>query len=140
MKTLMRNGRDRRSENPSLGHAKKERVSLFGTDQRITSGPVARRPHSKAEYMTAPERFADSQIPLAPRAPSIHDPPASGAMSEDGPEPSRAWWCWRAQLIHAAHHHPVIENAVVLQVRVDRRCLEPGRAKGERHHYKPYRV
>src|SRR6266542_4444782 len=73
MKTLMRNGRDRRSENPSLGHAKKERVSLFGTDQRITSGPAARRPHSKAEYMTAPERFADSQIPLAPRAPSIHD-------------------------------------------------------------------
>src|SRR4051795_10421371 len=76
MKTLMRNGRDRRSENPILGHAKKERVSLFGTDQRITSGPAARRPHSKAEYMTAPERFADSQIPLAPRAPSIHDPKA----------------------------------------------------------------
>src|SRR4030081_35853 len=74
MKTLMRNGRDRRSENPFLGHAKKERVVLFGTDQRITSGPAARRPHSKAEYMTAPERFADSQIPLAPRAPSIHDP------------------------------------------------------------------
>jgi hypothetical protein len=47
MKTLMRNGRDRQSENPSLGHAKQERVSLFGTDQRITSGPVARRPHSK---------------------------------------------------------------------------------------------
>src|SRR5258708_18861403 len=74
MKTLMRNGRDRRSENPFLGHAKKERVSLFGTDQRITSGPAAIRLHSKAEYMTAPERFADSQIPLAPRAPSIHDP------------------------------------------------------------------
>src|SRR5262245_51157537 len=79
MKTLMRNGRDRRSENPSLGHAKQERVSLFGTDQRITSGPVARRPHSKAEYMTAPERFAESQIPLAPRAPSIHDPNRSPA-------------------------------------------------------------
>src|SRR3981189_2140506 len=74
MKTLMRNGRDRRSENPFLGHAKKERVVLFGTDQRITSGPAARRPHSKAEYMTAPERFADSQILLAPRAPSIHNP------------------------------------------------------------------
>src|SRR5262245_61321524 len=82
MKTLMRNGRDRRSENPSLGHAKKERVSLFGTDQRITSGPVARRPHSKAEYMTAPERFADSQIPLAPRAPSIHDPTDTLAASD----------------------------------------------------------
>jgi hypothetical protein len=39
-------------------------VSLFGTDQRITSGPAVKRPHSKAEYMTAPERFADSQIPL----------------------------------------------------------------------------
>src|SRR3954451_10474705 len=74
MKTLMRNGRDRRSENPFLGHAKKERVGLFGTDQRITSGPAARRPHSKAKYMTAPERFADIQFPLAPRAPSIHDP------------------------------------------------------------------
>src|SRR5713226_9311492 len=59
---------------PVMGHAKKERVLLFGTDQRITSGPAAKRPHSKAEYMTAPERFADSQIPLAPRAPSIHDP------------------------------------------------------------------
>ena len=57
-----------------MGHARKERVVLFGTDQRITSGPAAKRPHSKAEYMTAPERFADSQIPLAPRAPSIHDP------------------------------------------------------------------
>ena len=30
--------------------------------------------YSEAEYMTAPERFADSQIPLASRAPSIHDP------------------------------------------------------------------
>ena len=44
-----------------MGHARKERVVLFGTDQRITSGPAAKRPHSKAEYMTAPERFADSQ-------------------------------------------------------------------------------
>src|SRR5437879_2945738 len=55
---------------PVMGHARKERVVLFGTDHRITSGPAAKRPHSKAEYMTAPERFADSQIPLAPRAPS----------------------------------------------------------------------
>src|SRR6202158_5067705 len=82
MKTLMRNGRDRRSENPLMGHARKERVVLVGTDQRITSGPAVKRPHSKAGYMTAPERFADSQIPLAPRAPSIHDPmqtlPATG--------------------------------------------------------------
>src|SRR5215471_6844326 len=28
---------------PVMGHAKKERVLLFGTDQRITSGPAAKR-------------------------------------------------------------------------------------------------
>jgi len=59
---------------PAMGHAKKERVLLFGTDQRITSGPAAKRLRSKAGYMAAPERFAQSQIPLAPRAPSIHGP------------------------------------------------------------------
>src|SRR6202521_6467580 len=42
MKTLMRNGRDRRSENPYWATAKKERVVLVGTDQRITSGPAAK--------------------------------------------------------------------------------------------------
>jgi hypothetical protein len=45
-----------------MGHAKKERVLLFGTDQRITSGPAAKRSHSKAEYMTAPERFAEGRV------------------------------------------------------------------------------
>jgi hypothetical protein len=54
---------------PGMGHARKERVVLFGTDQRITSGPAAmaaasrRRQSSKrkqAGYMTAPERFADT--------------------------------------------------------------------------------
>src|SRR6202451_4796326 len=74
MKTLMRNGRDGRSENPFWATAKKERVVMFGTDHRITSGPAAKRLHSKAGYMAAPERFAESQIPLAPRAPSIHGP------------------------------------------------------------------
>jgi len=28
----------------------------------------------QAGYMAAPERFADSRIPIAPRAPSIHGP------------------------------------------------------------------
>jgi hypothetical protein len=36
--------------------------------------PGQGRLHSKAGYMAAPERFAESQIPLAPRAPSIHGP------------------------------------------------------------------
>jgi hypothetical protein len=67
------------------GHARKERVLLFGTDQRITSGPAAIRPHSKAEDI-GPERFADSQIPIAPRGPSIgalrkvHSPLTFGAQ------------------------------------------------------------
>jgi hypothetical protein len=61
MKIMMRNGRDRRSENPFWATAKKERVVLVGTDQRITSGPAAKRLRSKAGYMAAPERFADSQ-------------------------------------------------------------------------------
>jgi hypothetical protein len=56
---------------PAMGHAKKVRAKVFGTDQRIKSGPAAKTaPHSKAGYMAAPERFADSQIPLALRAPS----------------------------------------------------------------------
>ena len=68
---MMRNGRDRRSENPFWAIANKERVVLLGTDQRITSGPAAKRLRSKAGYMAAPERFAQSQIPLAPRAVAV---------------------------------------------------------------------
>jgi hypothetical protein len=96
MTTLMRNGRDRRSENPLPGHARKERVLLVGTDQRITSGPAAtaaasqpRKPSKReqAVYMAAPERFAEGQIfSLAPRAPSIHgpDPPSSSVTRHGG--------------------------------------------------------
>ena len=69
MTTLMRNGRDRRSENPFWADAILERVLVVGTDQRITSGPAAtaaasrQRQSSKrkqAGYMAAPERFADT--------------------------------------------------------------------------------
>src|ERR1700730_15039998 len=83
MTTLMRNARDRRSENPFWAIARLERVVVFGTDQRITSGPAATVAASRwrqtftrkqAAYMAAPERFAKRQIPLAPRAPSIHGP------------------------------------------------------------------
>ena len=67
-----------------MGHAILERVLLFGprsADYIRASGhngciaaEVTLQATTEAEYMTAPERFADSQIPLAPRAPSIHDP------------------------------------------------------------------
>jgi hypothetical protein len=59
-----------------MGHARKERVLLFGTDQRITSGPAAKRPHSKAEYTTAPERFAESQIFFPCTAGAVHTGPS----------------------------------------------------------------
>src|SRR6516162_9487817 len=75
---------------PAMGHAKKERVLLFGTDQRITSGPAAKRSHSKAGYMAAPERFAQSQIPLAPRAPSIHGPSRPRANPAACPQLAKA--------------------------------------------------
>ncbi len=64
---------------------------MFGTDQRITSGPAAEAAASRrrqaserkqAVYMAAPERFAKRQIPLAPRAPSIHGPNASVAATQ----------------------------------------------------------
>jgi hypothetical protein len=84
LRALMRNGRDRRLGEPVMGHAILERVLLFGTrsaDYIRASGhngciatEVTLQATTEAEYMTAPERFADSQIPLAPRAPSIHDP------------------------------------------------------------------
>src|SRR2546425_5000970 len=55
-------------------HARKERVLLFGTDQRITSGPAARtaafrgRIHGCTRTIRGTVRF----FSLAPRAPSIH--------------------------------------------------------------------
>ena len=84
MTILMRNGRDRRSENPLLGHARKERV-VSAWDRSADhirasghSGCIARGQASKrkqAVYMAAPERFAKkSDFSLAPRAPSIHGP------------------------------------------------------------------
>ena len=83
MTTLMRNGRDRRSGKPVKGHARLE--SAFGWDP-ISGSHQGQRPQwlhrnggqssirKQAGYMAAPERFAKRQIPLAPRAPSIHGP------------------------------------------------------------------
>ena len=62
-------------------HASKDRELLFGTrsaDYIRASGHngcIATEvilQAKQAEYMAAPERFADSQISLALRAPSIH--------------------------------------------------------------------
>jgi len=83
MTTLMRNGRDRRSENPLWADAILERVFLVGTDQRITSGPAATaaasqrdkpRRENRPDTWLHPNASQKSQIPLATRAPSIHGP------------------------------------------------------------------
>src|SRR5271166_7096926 len=73
-KTLMRNGSRPSIGKPAVGHARKERVLLIGTDQRITSGPAARtaafggRIHGCTRTIRRKVRF----FSLAPRAPSIH--------------------------------------------------------------------
>src|SRR5450631_13135 len=87
MTALMRNGRDRRLGEPVMGHATLERVRLFGPRSadyiRASghSGCIATEvvlQAKQAEYMTAPERFAEMpDFSLAPRAPSIHDPYAT---------------------------------------------------------------
>src|SRR5208282_4979853 len=78
------NGRDRRLGKPVMGHAIVERVLLFGTrsaDYIRASGhsgciemevspPFENRPYTWLH----PNASQISQIPLAPRAPSIHGP------------------------------------------------------------------
>ncbi len=91
--------------------------------------------------MTAPERFADSQIPLAPRAPSIHDPTATSSRltaSAPGEHVQRRRFsgrpCLRARrqsvlqtnlnralpIAHASRHEPVepkhrLRNACLIE-------------------------
>src|SRR5207302_5713700 len=73
MTTLMRNGRDRRSENPLRATRGKNACFCLGPISGSHQGPQPQRLHSEAEYMAAPERFAKrSESSLAPRAPSIH--------------------------------------------------------------------
>ena len=75
MTTLMRNGRDRRSGKPGLGHARKERVLLIGTRsadyiRASSQSGCIQRP----DTWLHPNASLKCQIPLAPRAPFIHDP------------------------------------------------------------------
>src|ERR1700738_1215625 len=82
MTTLMRNGRDRRSENPRSATRAKSACFWLGPLSGSHQGQQPKRLHSKAGYMAAPERFAEtSDSPLAPRAPSIHG--TSGRTTAD---------------------------------------------------------
>ena len=60
---------------PASGHARKERVPLIGTDQRITSGPAATMAAFRGRIHDCTRTLCTTrQIPLAPRALSTHNP------------------------------------------------------------------
>ena len=72
---------DAKRSRPSIGKTRdgprEERTRAFVWDpiSGLHQGQQPKRLHSKAEYMAAPERFAElSDFSLAPRAPSIHGP------------------------------------------------------------------
>ena len=59
MKTLMRNGRDRRSENPFLATRGKSACFCLGPISGSHQGQRPQRLHSKAGYMAAPVSFRE---------------------------------------------------------------------------------
>src|SRR5262245_55599812 len=70
---------DAKRSRPSIGKTRfvpgEERARGYDWDPISGShqGQRPQRPHAKAAYMAAPERFAEmSNFSLAPRAPSIH--------------------------------------------------------------------
>src|SRR5215468_1363789 len=64
MMTLMRNGRDRRSENPMSATRAKNACFWLGPISGSHQGPQPERLHSEAEYMVAPEQSWKRQILL----------------------------------------------------------------------------
>src|SRR3984893_14119473 len=58
MMTLMRNGRDRRSENPRSATRGKNACLCLGPISGSHQGQQPQRLHSNAGYIAAPERFA----------------------------------------------------------------------------------
>src|SRR5213078_1268735 len=59
MKTLMRNGRDRRSENPRCATRGKSACFWLGPISGSHQGPQPQRLHSEAGYMAAPVSFRE---------------------------------------------------------------------------------
>src|ERR1039458_6053132 len=70
---------DANRSRPSIGKTRyvpreeRTRAIVWNPITGLHQGQRPKRPHSQAEYMAAPERFAErSDFSLAPRAPSIH--------------------------------------------------------------------
>src|SRR5665811_2491204 len=93
---------DANRSRPSIGKTRyvpreeRTRAIVWGPISGLHQGQRPKRPHSKAEYMAAPERFAEmSDFSLAPRASSIHgtsrqfaapqNSVAIGAIADIGP-------------------------------------------------------
>jgi hypothetical protein len=103
--TLMRNGRDRRLGKPVRCHARRERVLLSGTrsaDHIKASGQSGciQRP----DTWLHPNASLKRQIPLAPRAPSIHGtfetcPPILGMSVHRGVDRKSLAECHNAALL-----------------------------------------
>jgi hypothetical protein len=106
MTALMRNGRDRRSGKPVMGHAIVERVLLFGTRSadyiRASghSGCIATEVILQAttgRIMTAPERFAEKSDSLLHRGRrpymthSVISPPSTAASRKVNSTTLLAW-------------------------------------------------
>src|SRR3974390_3198112 len=79
---------DAKRSRPSIGKTRegqrveKTRAFVWDPISGLHQGQQPKRLHSKAEYMAAPERFAElSDFSLAPRAPSIHGPSRHFAAS-----------------------------------------------------------
>ena len=105
MTTLMRNGRDRRSGKPVMGHAILERALLVGTRSAdhirasghsgcIATGRASTR-KNRPDTWLHPNASQIGQIPLAPRAPSIHGPHLYGPAARCKPKVMiwRGWSC-----------------------------------------------
>lgn len=123
MTTLMRNGRDRRLEKPVKCHARKERVFLVGTrsaDHIRASG------HSgciqRPDTWLHPNASLKCQIPLAPRAPSIHGPKRSrAAMQRFVGFSNRPFRVKRFQTIH--HYSVDVAHGLVLLFGIGTKAL-----------------
>jgi hypothetical protein len=86
-------------------------------DHRPPNQLLTEIPSCEAGYMTAPERFADRQIPLAPRAPSIHDPLRSCRVTLQRPGRSTADSTSKRielKIFAQSLHHRALKVAVVL--------------------------
>src|SRR5437763_15427118 len=84
MTTLMRNGRDRRSENPLGATRGKSACFWLGPISGAHQGQQPQRLHSNAGYMAAPERFAKSQILFPCTAGAVHTWHEAGQSLCDG--------------------------------------------------------